>query len=158
MKRGDAAEVYSNKKRFAFTDEDVASITMLKPPTTTTHATQWALRNFQDWMQSRNTMSPSCTVPLDILDSPDTESLNKWLSYYIIETCNCKGENYSETPLYGHSWITDTFDLRTAVIRRNTILTLAVQNSPWIVDPLKYGIRTLSRDAIYFGLTKLTPQ
>ena len=63
MKRDDATEVYNNQKRFAFTDEDVASITTLKSPTTTTHATQWALRNFQDRMQSRN--ATSSIVPLE---------------------------------------------------------------------------------------------
>ena len=49
---------------------------------------------------NQNYVPTPMTVPLDILDSPDTESLNKWLSFYVIETRNCKGENYPLKTLY----------------------------------------------------------
>ena len=87
-------------KRFSFSDNDLTTITTPKPPTTTTHATQWAYRNFTEWRTARNSsFSGEISVP-DIFESPTIETINKWLSYYIIETRNVRGEKYPPKTLY----------------------------------------------------------
>ena len=55
----------------------------------------WALRTFTDWCNKRN--KPSATrdkCPQDLLEKPEAEELNFWLSCFVVEA-RCKdGEPY----------------------------------------------------------------
>ena len=84
--------------RFNFiTDKEVKNLSTLQPPKTTFFSTNWAL---SEWMKSRNEKFPHNKVPENILDEGNPEDLNNWLSYYVNETRNCKGELYPPKTLY----------------------------------------------------------
>ena len=101
MKRtGTAPECFDSKKRFAFTEEEFTAIAQPKPPTSTAQSTEWARRNFEEWRSARNTSFPEDPVPVDLLGKANTDELNKWLSFFFLETRNQKGEKYPPKTLY----------------------------------------------------------
>ena len=72
-------------------------------PVNTEYATKWAVRNFTDWVQHRNADSDNSSkkrVPNNLLDSCSADDLNHWLSLYVVETRNKKGELYPPKTLY----------------------------------------------------------
>ena len=88
-------------KRFNFIkNEDIVQLSTQKPTTTTKYATDWAVRNFNTWRKSRNESITTCSVPLDLLENSNIHDLNHWLSFYIVETRNCRGEKYPPKTLY----------------------------------------------------------
>ena len=56
--------------------------------------------NFNEWKTERNSSFPDSPVPESLLEEADAEQLNKWLSYYVAETRNTKGECYPPATLY----------------------------------------------------------
>ena len=64
-------------------------------PQNTAVNTSWAVRNFDDWRAWRNGKDdPAEHVPEDILTKGLPSELNRFLSLYILETRNKKGERY----------------------------------------------------------------
>ena len=57
-------------------------------PKATRDNTKWAVRNFQEWQEWRNTQTlhSDDLVPEDLLEGRDAEGLSKWLSFYVKET------------------------------------------------------------------------
>ena len=68
-------------------------------PTNTKNATEWALRNFQQWREYRNQRSPEDPVPEDLFRAADMDVLCKWLCCFVQETRKETGENYPATTL-----------------------------------------------------------
>lgn len=82
-------------------------------PKNTQNNTKWSVKLFQEWQLSRIDKSPkqatSTSIPLDMskvqqLDTPlqdmSAETLNFWLSRFIQEVCNRRGERYPANTLY----------------------------------------------------------
>jgi len=67
----------------------------------TENSTVWALRTFTDWCDERNKCSAiQAKCPLDLLENPDAEKLNYWLSHFIVEARRKDGELYPARTLY----------------------------------------------------------
>ena len=73
------------------TTKEVESYSDHKPPRNTAYSTKWALDNYTDWAKQRNSHSLEETVTPELLAAGSTEQLNKWLSFFILETRNNKG-------------------------------------------------------------------
>ena len=71
-------------------------VTFLRIPKKTT---KWALRNFEDWREVRNRQFPNDKVPMDLLTSDNPTLLSKWLSRFVAETRNAKGDPYTPSTL-----------------------------------------------------------
>ena len=102
-KRAHVADLRSvcPNKRFNFIkNEDIVQLSTQKPPTTTKYSTNWGVRNFNTWRKSRNESVTTCSVPLDLLENSNIHDLNHWLSFYVVETRNCRGEKYPPKTLY----------------------------------------------------------
>ena len=68
-------------------------------PKNTEKTTKWALRNFEDWREVRNRQFPNDKVPMDLLTSDNPTLLSKWLSRFVAETRNAKGDPYTPSTL-----------------------------------------------------------
>ena len=68
-------------------------------PDNTKKNTGWAVRVFDEW---RNERSDACDeeCPADLLESPSVESINYWLSRFVVECRRRDGEHYPSTTLY----------------------------------------------------------
>ena len=89
------------EKRFrCISDKELDNLIVAKPPVNTEYSTNWALRNFADWSRQRNTTSTNKPVPENLLTSGSADDLNYWLSLYVVETRNKKGEPYPPRTLY----------------------------------------------------------
>ena len=93
----------TNDKRFnSFpTDEEADKIAVGYVPRNTEKTTKWALRNFEEWREVRNRRFPSDQVRSDLLTNSSMESstLFKWLSHFVVETRNGRGEEYTPATL-----------------------------------------------------------
>ncbi len=88
-------EPIESSKRFALLVDD-ATMKIAKQgvvPSNTRSSNQWALKNFEAWMTTRNARN-SEQVPHDLLQSHDAKVVCKWLCYYIQETRKEDGEPY----------------------------------------------------------------
>ena len=89
----------ANDKQFNsfLTDEEAVGYV----PRNTEKTTKWALRNFEEWQEVRNRPFPSDQVPSDLLTNSSMESctLCRWLSYFVVETRNGRGEEYTPATL-----------------------------------------------------------
>ena len=56
--------------------------------------TTWAVKSFESWRQWRNQHNLSNPVPDNLLICNDTTLLNKWISYYVVETRKKDGERF----------------------------------------------------------------
>ena len=79
----------NDEKRFSFTNEVISALTELKPPATTISATKIGPKIILKIGEKQKNKSTTSVVPEDIFQNLNTEVLNKWLSYYIVETRNC---------------------------------------------------------------------
>ena len=61
-------------------DIEIAKIAKKAVPANTTKNTTWAVRVLEEWMASRNKASCDNKCPEDLLDNPDVEKINYWLS------------------------------------------------------------------------------
>ena len=68
------------------TSDQLATYSVGFVPANTEANSEWAVRNFKSWADWRTAQDPSDPVPSDILSSGDAVALNKWLSFYVIET------------------------------------------------------------------------
>ena len=89
------------KTRFkAVTDDEITKLSTVQRPKNTEYSTKWALKNFTEWRNARNTNNPDAQVPVTLIEDGDPEELNKWLSFYVAETRNTKGAPYPPKTLY----------------------------------------------------------
>ena len=79
--------------------QEMESYTDKKAPKNTAYSTKWALRNYRDWVQQRNSHSDQ-KVPEALLTSGSAQQLDHWLSFYVLETRNSKGNSYPPKTLY----------------------------------------------------------
>ena len=90
----------ANRFSVATTKEVESSSDHEPRPRNMAYSTKWALHNCTDWAKQRNSHSPEETVPPELLAAGSTEQLNKWLSFFVIETRNNKGERYPPKTIY----------------------------------------------------------
>ena len=59
--------------------------------------TDWAVRCFREWMSARNKTVPEGDkhyCPQNLLDEPEVEKVNYWMSRFVAEVQNKKWEPY----------------------------------------------------------------
>ena len=84
-------------------EEELDSLIVAKPPTNMAYATKWAVRNFREWMNQRNSrpnLPPTQIIPENVLESGSTDDINHWLSLFVVEMRNKKGQPYPPKTLY----------------------------------------------------------
>jgi hypothetical protein len=84
-------------KRFAFVSEGrMSEISKGYVPTNTAKQTSWAIRIFNDWRSERNSAvtDESDMCPNDLFEVADGQKINFWLSRFVAEVKNAKGERY----------------------------------------------------------------
>ena len=87
--------------RFALaSDEEIAKLAEGVVPQNTAKMTTWALKNFQEWTNSRNKCNCTDTVPDDFYNCSDPAILNNHLSRFIVETRKSTGEKYPPATLH----------------------------------------------------------
>ena len=71
-------------------------------PKNTTKINKWAVDNYQQWQEWRNTQHPQDSIPScsELLTSGDIEMLNKWLARYSVETCGETGRQYPPATIH----------------------------------------------------------
>ena len=85
----------NESSRFQFSSEEqLSELAKGLIPENTKGSTNWALKNFNPWLKSRNDANPENPVPEDILTSSDPDLLNHHLSQFVVETCKANGEHY----------------------------------------------------------------
>ena len=73
------------------TDKEMEEISKgFMPPNTE----KWALNMYLDWRRERNGCDKDNTVPEDLLEKPQPDLINFWLSRFVTEVRNRKGEHY----------------------------------------------------------------
>ena len=82
------------------TAKEVESYSDKKLPRNTAYPTTWALRNYTDWADHKNSLAQEETVPKELFSTGSCEQLNKWLSFFVLETRNSKGERYPPKTIY----------------------------------------------------------
>ena len=119
-----------NGERFNFSSgTDIGSLQTKKQPKTTSYSTNWAIRNFEQWKRARNEQFPSDPVPENLLKEGNLSEIDKWLSFYITETRNCKGEAYPPKSLY---------QLLTGLLRHSRSVN---ENAPNFLDKSNVSFR-----------------
>ena len=103
------------KKRFrkAITAEQESSLLRSTVPRNTENNTKWAVKIFEDWQSQREEKSPKCfytsSAALDVtkihdlttpLKDMNGETLNLWLTRFVEEVSNSRGERYPSRSLY----------------------------------------------------------
>ena len=113
-------------ERFNFvTESDVKALSTAIPPKMTISSTTWAVRNLNEWLKS---------LP---------HNTNHWLSYYVNETRNCKGDLYPPRTLYlllsgllRHARSLNTIMLPTSLTNLSQFLNPCMQY--WIIYSNRY--------------------
>ena len=93
----------SKKARFATPLSETKMMEIQKGPVVpnTEKSTAWALRTFTDWRNERNKQpATGDQCPTDLLENPEAEKLNFWLSRFVIEARRKDGEPYPARTLY----------------------------------------------------------
>lgn len=90
-----------SSKRLQFTDEkEMGELAKGIIPITTSRATKWALKTFEQWSTARNSQQQLDRVPTDLLTSTDPEVLNIYLSLFAVEARKTNGANYPPATLH----------------------------------------------------------
>ena len=74
-------------------------------PRTPQKNNQWALNNFQSWLQQYNKQQPEDPCPADVLLTKEPDLLSKWLSLFVLETRKLDGSEYPPSDSMLHSEI-----------------------------------------------------
>lgn len=85
------------QKRFGntvTTEEELGELSKGFVPRATRENTLWALNNFQQWKEWRQSMNSVDVIPERLLEGRDSEALNKWLSLYVKETRRKDGKPF----------------------------------------------------------------
>ena len=94
-------EASGSNERFTdfVTDCELEKLAKGFAPKNTVTSTNWAVKNFEAWERARNCRFPSETVPEHLLQVTE-KLLGVWLSRYIVETRNAKGDPYPLSTCY----------------------------------------------------------
>ena len=148
-------------ERFKFTtEESLAEFAEGVVPLSTSRSTKWALKNFSEWMEQRNSRYliylislniplslnffryPEEPVPDTILESSDPKLLNKHLSRYAVETRKANGSFYPPSSVD----YSDTCGPITLVVLiswiKKTIISLSYI-TPWILSSASFILKGL---------------
>ena len=68
-------------------------------PANTWANSNWAIKNFKEWVSNQSATIPDDPVPPELLESQDPELLCKWLCRYVIETRRTNGSQYPPSTL-----------------------------------------------------------
>ena len=103
----------SERYRKPLTVEEERLLVASTVPKNTRYNTKWAVKVFEEWQSCRKdktaTSIASTSADLDIckvedLSTPlhcmNAETLNLWLSRFVEEVCNAKGERYPGRTMY----------------------------------------------------------
>ena len=103
----------AERYRKPLTAEEERLLVLSTVPKNTGYNTKWAVKVFEDWQGCREDKTPtnvtSTSADLDICQIEDLstplhcmngETLNLWLSRFVEEVCNAKGERYAGQTLY----------------------------------------------------------
>ena len=93
----------SKKARFTKPLSETQMTDLEKGPVmpNTEKSTAWALRTLNDWRNERNKQSATGDIsPLYLLEKPEAEKLNFWLSRFVVEARRKDGEPYPARTLY----------------------------------------------------------
>ena len=63
-------------------------------PANTKKATTWAVRAFEQWREERNNSSCGEMCPVDLLEKPSAEALNRWLPCFVVKARREDGKPY----------------------------------------------------------------
>ena len=98
---GETGETKNQRFHTFLSDDDADKMALGYVPKNTEKSTKWALRNFEEWREVRNQRFPENPIPSNLLTSTnvDCTMLCKWLSHFVAETRNGKGEEYSPASL-----------------------------------------------------------
>lgn len=104
-----------NRFRKPFTEDEEHRLLSDTVPKNTQNSTKWAVKIFEEWQKSRQEKSPklfksaSLSTSLDLskvrdlstpLESMSAETLNLWLSRFVEEVRNLKGQRYPPRTIY----------------------------------------------------------
>ena len=81
-------------------DQEAKQLAVGFTPKNTEVNTKWAVTNFQEWCEWRNSKYPDEPVPENFLEAADSDLLDKWLSRYVVETRGKKGKVYVPSTLH----------------------------------------------------------
>ena len=97
-----AADTADKRFNSFLTADEAERIAVGYIPKNTEKTTKWAVRNFNEWREVRNLKFPNDPVPSDLLASTSADStiLCKWLSHFVAETRNGKGEEYTPATIH----------------------------------------------------------
>ena len=99
---GEHREVSDNTERFDFniTSDDLSKYMEGETPANTEKSTLWAVKNFNDWRLSRNSIMHNDKCPESIFLDGDKIELCKWLCKFVAETRKSDGSEYTPRSLY----------------------------------------------------------
>ena len=87
--------------RFALaSDQELDKLAEGLVPENTAKITNWALKNFKQWMPVRNECCPTDPVPDDFFLSADPRAINNHLSRFVVETRKSNGDHYPPATLH----------------------------------------------------------
>ena len=96
------AKVATSRFKSPRSDEEMASLTKGVVPANTQRQNVWSMRVFREWKAERNERcddgAESC--PDDLLDNPNCEKLNYWLSRFVAETRKRDGKQYPPATIH----------------------------------------------------------
>ena len=102
LSRIEAAEIAASQPatRFYSPSKSLESYQKGFVPKNTQVNTQWALRNFTEWMRDYNSHHPDDPCCDDILLSSNSSELSYWLQKYVLGTRKQNGERYPPKTIY----------------------------------------------------------
>ena len=75
-------------------DDEMATFCKGYVPQNTQKNTAWAVKVFSEWRAERNSISSEKQCPADLLDNPNVQELNYWLSRFVTEVRKRDGQPY----------------------------------------------------------------
>ena len=100
-KKAKKAVVPAKRFKTSTSDEDMTRLCKADVPPNTKKNTDLALRLFSEWRAERNKKSPSTSLcPDDLLEIPEPESINFWVSRFVNEVQKLDGSPYPPRTLH----------------------------------------------------------
>ena len=89
-------------ERFDFMKDDAYSeMSVQFVPMNTKKNNDWAFKNFQAWLETRNRAYPDAQCPVDLLEPPwDPQAMAYWLPRFACETRNTSGGRYPASTIF----------------------------------------------------------
>ena len=96
----DPGPEYNSRFKPPSSDEEMLAVSKGFVPKNTQKSTTRALNVFIEWRAARNIAGKEHQCPEDLLENPVPERLNYWLSRFVNEARNQKGEPYPPRSLH----------------------------------------------------------